>query len=80
MMRNKRLDFVIDSDVDLTEISTRRLAFVRVGQTAFKVSSCLSFRSCERRSFVTRQLKHKLANMQSIVGNCSSPSGYFWLS
>lgn len=77
-MRKAVLDRIIHSDVDLTQLSTRRVTIVKVEEGVFRVTSSLRFWSCERASFVGRYLQRKRPGMTYFTGNCSSPTGYYW--
>lgn len=77
-MRRHTLDITIDSDMDLTRASTRRVTVTRNANGSFRVTSPLRFYSCERHSFVSRHLTRKLGPYSAIVGQCSSPSAYLW--
>lgn len=81
-MRTAKLDHLISSDIDLTQLSSRRVTITReTGATEdlFRVTSTLNFLKCERSEFIGRYLKRKRSGLKYIKGNCSSPSGYYWL-
>lgn len=77
-MRHHTLDITIDSDIDLTRASSRRVTVTREPNGSFRVRSDLRFYASERRSFVGRHLKRKLGPYSAIRGQCSTPSAYLW--
>lgn len=79
-MRKKEIDIVIESDIDLTTLSSRRVTFTRLSDNQYRVTSTLRFYSCERHAFISQYLQSKKPGLKSIKGNCSAPKGYFWES
>jgi len=78
MLRQHRIDMVLDSDTDLTALSSRRVTITRHGDGRFHVASSLRLLLCERSEFVSRYLRRMKPGMAAIAGNCSAPTGYFW--
>ena len=77
-MRTHLLDKVIDSDVDLTKLSSRRVSITMVKPGEFRITSTLRFLLCERNEFIGRYLRRMKPGLTYIKGNCSAPYGYFW--
>lgn len=80
MMRHHTIDMTINSDIDLTKASTRRITITHEEGGTFRVTSALQLYAVERRDFVRRHLVRQLGQYKAILGQCSSPSAYLWNS
>ena len=76
-MRRHALNILLDSDVDLTKLSSKRVTITN-DNGRYRVSSSLRFYRCEMSAFVYQYLRRKKPGMIAIAGNCSAPTGYFW--
>lgn len=76
-MRSHPVNLVVNSDTDLTKLSTKRVKITRQGDQ-FQISSPIKLFRSECHSFVYRYLRRMKPGMVAISGNCSTPTGYFW--
>ena len=77
-MRSKPLNITVRSDVDLSQLTSKRVSINQEGDNIYRITSTLKFWSCERHSFVWRYLNRKKPAMTFFTGNCSCPTGYYW--
>lgn len=77
-MRNRIIDIIVESDVDLIELGCKRLQISLVSEGSYRIRSAFSVYSCERHAVVSRALRRRRPGLVAIAGQCSAPSGYFW--
>lgn len=75
-MRTHKINIIINSNMDLESINSKRVKFTKLDKDTFKVESSLLFLKSEIHSFVGRYIKSRLV-YNYIIGVCSAPSGYF---
>ena len=78
MPRSNALNIEVDSDRDLRSLSCRRVSVTKTDEGRYLFTSRLLFWRCERHSFVNRLIRRRMPDLQTIAGQCSAPSGYFF--
>ena len=77
-MRQREINKIVDSNVDLTKATNSRINVTMLSPGVFLFTSRLKVYSCERSSFIERQIERVFGKPRFITGNCSSPTGYIF--
>lgn len=76
-MRRHLLSVELDSDLDLTPLTSRRVHIQAIATNRYRVSPQLKLYRCEGHSFVSRYLRRRAPQLGWFAGNASRPTGYF---
>jgi len=76
-MRRHLLTVELDSDMDLTALSSRRVQIEAIASNRYRVTPLLKLYKCEGHSFVGPYVRRRAPQLAWFAGNASRPTGYF---
>lgn len=76
-MRSHLLTIELDSDMDLTVLSSRRVQIEAIASNRYRVIPLLNLYKCEGHTFVGRYIRRRAPQLAWFAGNASRPTGYF---